>query len=119
MKTIHTSSPKILGLNISVHAARQKGYRSLRLGEKNDNTTFFCRVSKRSEIEISLIPLDDDRGRGKRWFVYFFLPLKIGVDPISDPNARMHVYLRSHPYLHMLPLLPRCNWHHGQQCINS
>jgi hypothetical protein len=69
MKTIHTSSPKILGLNISVHAARQDGYRSLCLGEKNDNTTFFCRVSKRtrSEIEISLIPIDYDRGRGKTW----------------------------------------------------
>jgi hypothetical protein len=68
MKTIHTSSPKILGLNISVHAARQNGYRSLRLGEKNDNPTFFCRVSKRtrSEIEISLIPLDDDTAESRR-----------------------------------------------------
>jgi hypothetical protein len=28
-------------------------------------------------------------------FFIFFLPLKIGVDPISDPNARMHVYLRN------------------------
>jgi hypothetical protein len=27
--------------------------------------------------------------------VYFFLPQKIEVDPISDPNARMHVYLRN------------------------
>jgi hypothetical protein len=44
-------------LNIPVHAAPQIGYRSLRLDEKNDTTTFFCRVSKRtrSEIEISLI----------------------------------------------------------------
>jgi hypothetical protein len=74
MKTINTSSPKILGLNISVHAARQNGYRSLRLGEKNDNTTSFCRVSKRTriEIEISLSPLDDDRGRGKTWFIFFY-----------------------------------------------